>query len=105
VRQVDYPQEVRELYLRQNEELATEAVFFTGSNYLAEIASTPEAISNYWSARQADYRIPERIQVAYVKFDLTNFLAEADQEMAKMTNFDAKIEEAYNQASTNLLRE
>ncbi len=38
-------------------------------------------------------------------FDLTNFLAEANQALARMTNLDLQIEEAYRQGGTNFLRE
>ena len=38
-------------------------------------------------------------------FDLTNFLAEANQELARMTNLDLQIDEAYRQGGTNFLRE
>jgi hypothetical protein len=45
------------------------------------------------------------MQVSYVKFDLTNFAAEATNELAKMTNLDQEIDTAYRQHGTNLLNE
>ena len=59
----------------------------------------------FYTNRQAAYRIPDRVQVSYVSFDLTNFLAEANQALARMTNLDLQIEEAYRQGGTNFLRE
>lgn len=99
------PQEARALYQREHEELVTEAVFFSASNYLASVLTPPEAISQFYSNRLANYRIPDRVQVSYVKFDLVDFLADANQELARMTNLDLQIDEAYRQNGTNLLRE
>ena len=99
------PQEAKGLYVREHEELATEAVFFSASNYLDKVTATPEAILAFYTNSLPNYRIPERVQVSYVKFDFTNFLAEAEKELAKMTNLNQQVEEAYRQNPTNLLRE
>ena len=99
------PAEARDLYIREHQELATEAVFFSASNYLSKVAVTPQAISQFYSNQLAKYRLPERVQVRYVQFDYSNFVAEARQELAKMTNLDLQIDEAYRQGGTNFLRE
>jgi len=99
------PQEVRDLFKREHDELATAAVFFSASNYLAGVAVPPDALNQFYTNRQASYRIPDRVQVSYVKFELTNFTAVANQELAKMTNLDVQIDEAYRQNGTNFLRE
>ena len=99
------PQETRDLYKREHEELATEAVFFSASNYLASVTVSPDALTQFYTNRLAVYRMPDRVQVSYVRFDLTNYLAEANQELARMTNLDQQIEEAYRQGGTNFLRE
>ena len=98
-------QEIRALYQREHEEMATEAVVFSASNYLAGVVAPPDAISQFYSNRQAVYRVPDLVQVKYVKFDLTNFLAEAKQELARLTNLDLQIDDAYRQNATNFLRE
>jgi hypothetical protein len=99
------PQEIRDLFRREHEEVATAAVFFSASNYLAGVTVPPDAVMQFYTNRQAAYRIPDRTQVSYVKFDLTNFQAEASQAMSRMTNLDLQIEEAYRQGGTNFLRE
>jgi hypothetical protein len=99
------PQEIRDLFKREHDEMATEAMFFSASNYLASVTVPPGALMQFYTNRQASYRIPERVQVSYVTFDLTNFLAEASQELAKMTNLDLQIDERYRQLGTNFLRE
>jgi hypothetical protein len=100
------PEEAKGLYVREHEELATAAVFFLASNYLASVtAPSPVALSQFYSNRLANYRIPDRVQVSYVKYDLTNYQAQADAEMAKMTNLDEKIDAAYQQDGSNFLRQ
>ena len=99
------PQEIRDLYKRENEQLETAAVFFSASNYLASVSVAPDAVMQFYTNRQAGYRIPDRVQVSYVRFDLPNFLAEATQDLAKMTNLDLQIDEMYKQGGTNFLRE
>ena len=63
------PQEIRDLYKRENEELATAAVFFSASNYLAGVSVSPDALTQFYTNRLAGYRIPDRVQVSYVRFD------------------------------------
>jgi len=99
------PQQIAALYQREHEEVATEAVFFSASNYLAGVAAPPDAISQFYTNREALYRVPDLVRVKYVKFDLTNYFAEAKQELARMTNLDLQIDEAYRQSPTNFLRE
>jgi hypothetical protein len=99
------PQEARELYKRQHQEISTAAIFFSASNYLASVTVLPDAVTQFYTNQQATYRVPDRVQVSYVKFELTNYLAEANAELARMTNMDQQIEEAYRQNGTNFLRE
>jgi SurA N-terminal domain len=99
------PQEAKELYVREHEELVTEAVFFSPSNYFGNVIVTPDVISQFHSNRAALYAIPERVQVKYVKFDLTNYLAEAKLELAKMTNLEERIDMVYQQRGTNYYKD
>jgi hypothetical protein len=99
------PQEARDLFKREHEELATEAIFFSASNYLAAVTVPPDALTQFYSNRLAAYRIPDRVQVSYVRFDLTNYLVEANRALARMTNLEQQIDEAYRQNGTNFLRE
>lgn len=98
-------QEAKELYRRAFEEVAAEAVFFTASNYLGSVSVMPEAVAQFYTNQLANYRIPERVQVSYVRFPLTNYLAEANRELAALTNLDMQIDQAYREQGTNFLRE
>ena len=98
------PQEAKALYEREHQELATEAVFFSVSNYLASVTATPEAISQFYTNRQADYRLKDRVQVSYVRFGISNFLAAAEAELMK-TNLAEIVEANYQRLGTNYFRD
>jgi hypothetical protein len=99
------PREAQSLYKREHEEVSTEAMFFSASNYLASVTVLPDAVTQFYTNRQAAYRVRDRVQVSYVRFDYTNFEAEASKELAKMTNLDLQIENAYKQGGSNFLHE
>jgi peptidyl-prolyl cis-trans isomerase D len=99
------PSEVQALYKREHEEVASQAAFFSASNYLAKVTVLPDAVAQFYTNRQALYRQRERVQVSYVRFDLTNYQAQASKELAGMTNLDQQIEGAYRQGGSNFLRE
>ena len=96
------PKEGQALYERENQELATEAVFFPSSNFLAGVTVTPEQVSNWYSNRLVDYVIREKVQVKYVKFALTNYLAAAETEMS--TNLTEMVEQNMKEIGTNYAR-
>jgi hypothetical protein len=96
------PQEARQLYLRENQEVATEAAFFSPSNYLSEITATPEAVSQYYSNALASYRLPERVQLEYVRFAYSNYFPKVEKEL---TNLNEIVEENYRKLGTNAFPE
>jgi peptidyl-prolyl cis-trans isomerase D len=95
------PQEIRAFYEREHQELSVQAVFFPATNYLAGITVPPGALSNYFELQSAQYRLPERVQVNYVKFAATNFLTEARALLGQVTNLEARIEAEYQQRGSN----
>ena len=95
------PREAETSFRLENEQLSTEAVVFPSSNYLASVTVDPAALAQFYTNRQSIYRLPERVQVSYVKFDVTNYLAEADQMMAQNTNINRAIDMVYRQRGTN----
>ena len=97
------PAEAKGLYEREHQELATETLFFSASNYLAGVSAPPDAVSQFYSNNLASYRIPDRAQVSYVKFPVTNFLARAEAELLK-TNLDEIVEANLQRLGTNYER-
>jgi hypothetical protein len=99
------PQEARLLYERENEELSAEAVFFSGSNYLAGVTAAPEAVVQFFTNQMARYRLPDRVQVKYVEFPGTNYQAEAKKYFAEITNLNEIVEAKYRELGTNYFRD
>jgi len=60
-------------------------------------------VLQFYTNQMPRYRLPERLQVSYVKFPSTNFLAEAVQEINQITNLAERLEAVYQQRKTNLL--
>lgn len=97
------PQEAAQLYDRENQEISAQAVFFSYSNYLAAVTSTPAAIEDFYNKNMAAYREPDRVQVSYVVFPLSNFLAAAELKIGK-TNLDNSVESQFRQYGVEGIR-
>ena len=90
------PQEAGQLYDREHQEVSAQAVFFSASNYLAKVSVTPAAVAQFYTNNMAAYRQPDKVQVNYVAFPASNYLAQAKAEWAK-TNFNDYVDAAYRQ--------
>lgn len=88
------PQEAGSLYDREYQEYSAQAVFFSASNYLSRVSTSPAAIGQFYTNNQAAYREPDRVQVNYVVFNASNWVAQAKAEWAK-TNFDEYVDSVY----------
>ena len=99
------PREVEALCRRENEQVNTEVVLFSASNHLASVTATPDSLMAFYTNNAARYRVPERVQVSYVKFDTTNFLAEADQQMTQLTNLSQRLDAEYQQRGQDFFRD
>jgi len=99
------PREVEADYRRDNERWVTKAALFSVSNRLASITAKPEDLSKFYSNRIAFYRIPERSVLVYVRFDATNYLAEAEAIIAKEPGFTNRLEEFYKQRGADAFRD
>ncbi|HOX03340.1 MAG TPA: SurA N-terminal domain-containing protein [Candidatus Paceibacterota bacterium] len=99
------PSEAEALYRIENEQAEARAVVFAATNYLAAVTLTTNAIEQFYTNQLSRYRIPERVQMRYVKFDLTNFWSDADQRMAKETNLAQRIDEVYARQGAESFRD
>ncbi|HRY48006.1 MAG TPA: peptidylprolyl isomerase [Candidatus Paceibacterota bacterium] len=91
------PQEAERQYRRENEQLLVSVVAFSSSNYLNRVIVNQTNLTQFYSNRLSAYRLPERVEVDYVKFDLTNYQAAGEQQMAKETNLTQRIDAIYQQ--------
>lgn len=99
------PQDAETLYRHDHEEVSAEAVFFSATNFLANVSASADAVAQFYTNQMPNYRLPERLQVSYVEFELTNFWTEADAEMDKMTNLTAIVDNVYRERGTNYYSE
>ncbi|HUC84657.1 MAG TPA: SurA N-terminal domain-containing protein [Candidatus Acidoferrales bacterium] len=90
------PQEAAQLYDHQNQEFSAQAVFFSATNYSSGVTVTPEAVGLFYTNHMAEYRLPDRVQLDYVEYDLTNYEAAAEQKLGK-TNITAQAEAYFAQ--------
>jgi hypothetical protein len=89
-------QEAEGFYNREHQEISAQVIFFSASNYLSQVTTTPEAVAQFYTNFLAAYRLPERVAVNYVAFETTNFLEQAKAEWAK-TNFEEYVDAAFRQ--------
>ena len=90
------PQAAAAEYERLHREFSAQAVFFSASNYLSVVTATPAAVAEFYTNYLAAYRLPDRVQVSYVEFNVSNYLAQAKAEWAK-TNLEEVVEANYRQ--------
>jgi len=94
------PQEAGAAYDRQHREYSAQAVFFPASNYVAQVTVTPATIGQFFTNYQAYYREPDQVQLSYVSFIASNYLAQSKLEWSK-TNFDEYVNAYYSQRAAD----
>lgn len=89
------PQEATNEYVREFQEYSSEIIFFSASNYLDRVRVSPGEVDDYYTNYMADYRLPDRVQVSYVVFSLSNYLADAQQEIGK-SNLEMEVQNIFD---------
>ncbi len=84
-------------YRREHEPTSVELAEFPITNYVQKVNVTPQEILDYYTKRQAEYRLPERIQLNFVTFLATNYHTAAEKELGGITNLDERVEQTYLQ--------
>lgn len=97
------PKEVEFTYRRENEPMVTEIVSFSMTNFYAATPPTEAELQDYFTKHEAEYRIPDRVQVNYVVFEPSNYLAKADQLLG--TNLDDRIDEIYHRQGADFFKD
>ncbi len=95
------PEEMTNEYVRANQEYSAQIVFFSASNYLSKVNVTPAEVGQFYTNYMAEYRLPDRVQVSYVLFNVTNFLSEAQTKLEK-TNLEQQVNYDYNKFKDHL---
>jgi peptidyl-prolyl cis-trans isomerase D len=95
------PDQIESFWKRENQEISAQVVFFSASNYLNRVNVTPEAVGTYFTNQMARYRIPDRMRVQYVAYAISNYLEQADERLASLTNLTAQLDAEYERRGTN----
>jgi hypothetical protein len=88
-------------YQRDNEQVAADVVIFEATNYLSGVTVTTNMVASYYTNHLADYRIPDRVQVNFVFFASSNYLADAEQILGKDLTLTQRVDMTYQQRGTN----
>jgi hypothetical protein len=97
------PKEVEFTYRRENEPMAAEIVSFPTTNFYGATAPSEADLQDYFTKHEAEYRLPDRVQINYVLFEPSNYLAKAAQLLG--TNIDDKIDEYYHQQGADAFKD
>ena len=89
------PGEATDIYRYENDSFQTQIALFASSNYLSQVKVTDQAVGQFYTNNTPDYYLPPRVQVSYVHLNVTNFFADADQEMTKITNLTQILDAQY----------
>jgi peptidyl-prolyl cis-trans isomerase D len=81
-------------YMRDYQEFSVQAVFFSASNFLSRVSIPPTEVGLFYTNYMAQYRLPDRVQVSYVLFSLSNYLGQAEKQL---TNLDSQVANIYTQ--------
>jgi hypothetical protein len=101
-----HPREAEILYRRDNRESKVDLAVFWASNYLDHVVITNGAVSNFFALRSRTYSVPEQVQLSYVEFPASNYLAEANKELNQITNLTALLDEVYlRSGGTNFFKD
>ncbi len=88
-------QEAEFFYRRENAPMVAERVSFLATNYYAMTAPTQKDLEDFYDKHQADYRVPDRIQVNYISFAASNYVTQAEKILG--TNIDDRADQVYHQ--------
>jgi hypothetical protein len=99
------PREVEDEVRTAHEETLASVVVFPLTNYLAGVQVAEASLPQYYSNQIARYMIPARVVAAYVQFPASNHLAEADAELAKVTDLNVQLESQYQKQGADSFRD
>jgi len=99
------PQEAEQEFRRVNETFDVTLASFPASNFLAAVTVDDAALGTFYTNRLAEYRIPERAVLSFVRFEVTNYLAEATQILAGQADMTNQMEQLYQQRGADAFRD
>jgi len=98
------PEDARATYTREHQEFSVQTVAFLAVGQLPQVTVSTQTVAQFYTNQLARYRLPERVQVSYVAFAISNHLVEAEAELVR-TNFTEIIEANYKRLGTNYFKD
>ena len=92
------PQEAAAEYMREYQEMSAQIIFFSASNFLSHVPVNPPEVGMFYTNYMVNYRVPDRVQVSFVEFSASNYLAQAQKEQ---TNLETQVAGIFSQYGTN----
>jgi hypothetical protein len=99
------PREAESTLRNGLEETVASVVLFPLTNFTAGVQVQEAAVKLFYSNRIASYLVPARVQASYVQFLATNYLAQADAEIAKVGDLSTQLESMYQQRGADAFRD
>jgi hypothetical protein len=90
-------------YRRENQPMITEIVAFPTTNFFGATAPTDADLQDYFTKHEADYRLPDRVQINFLAFDPSNYTAQADKILG--TNVDDRVDAIYHQQGPDAFKD
>jgi peptidyl-prolyl cis-trans isomerase D len=99
------PREAETLFRRDHERVSVELAAVSLTNHLAEVVIDRDDLLRFYTNRLAQYRLPERVVVSYVQFDIEDFREEANQQLAQRADLEAQLDARYEQVGAEFFRD
>jgi len=88
---------------RENTPMEAEIVTFPTANFYGATTPTEDELQDFFAKHQAEYRLPDRIQINYVIFNPSNYSAQADKAIG--TNIDDRADQIFHQQGPDNFRD
>jgi hypothetical protein len=82
------PKEAEFFYRRENEPMVRWNRFLPDDQFYSATEPSEADLQDFFTKHEAEYRLPDRVQINYIVFEPSNYLAKADQLLG--TNMDDK---------------
>ena len=95
------PQEAAYQYRQEHQKVDAKVILLNSSNYLSAVDMSTNALGQFYTNRASIYRDPEKVQLSYVAFPISNYLAVAEEKLTAQTNLNQRIDMLYAQRGAN----
>jgi hypothetical protein len=85
-------------FRREHEQVEIAAVFLFASNFVAKVTVATNDVNAFYSNNLPRYYLPEKLQLSYVAYPVSNYFAAVDSRWAKDPDLEKKLEATYQDA-------